>query len=142
MFIEQSLIYAKIFKSIDRLPQLIKYYHKCQKDLLLKKWRNQLEIEQDESITKWLHSYYDHFLSNWHTQFKWIQNVFPDEDVSGTIINVYKNSLLDLDPTLNSCIDAALKQTPEKLSLLHELMSINKNFLRNLQDVTDQSSQS
>lgn len=134
-------MFAKIFTSVGRLSQLVKYYHKCQKDLLLKKWRNQLEIEQDDSITKWLHSYYDHLLSNWHTQFKWIQQVFPKEPVAETIINVYKDSLLDLDPTLNICIDAGLKQTPDKLSLLHELMITNKQFLRNIENIIDTSCQ-
>lgn len=134
-------MYAKIFKSIDRLPQLIKYYNKCQKDVLLKNWRNQLEIEQDEPVTKWLHSYYDHFLSNWHLQFKWIQQVFPDEAVTEAVLNVYTNALLDLNPSLNCCIDAALKQTPEKLTLLHELMLTNEHFLRNLKDIIETSNQ-
>lgn len=72
---EQALVYTKLFSSIGRLPQLLKYYHKCQKDVLLKKWQNQLEIEQDESAPQWIRNYYDTLLSNWHAQAKWFSQV-------------------------------------------------------------------
>ena len=31
VLVESAQMYVKIFEDIDRLPQLYKYYHKCQK---------------------------------------------------------------------------------------------------------------
>lgn len=135
--IEESLMYVHIFTSIERLSQLLKYYHKCQKDILLKKWRNQLEIEQDESITQWLHNYYDILLSNWHTQTKWINQVFPNESSTGSLIDIYVDVLTSLDPTVKECVDAALKQVSDKLGLLFEVKQITKQFATNISNIID-----
>ncbi|KAG5873515.1 hypothetical protein JTB14_026601 [Gonioctena quinquepunctata] len=103
-------MYVRIFTSIGRLPQLLKYYLKCQKDILLKKWRNQLEFEQDESTLQWIHNYYNELLSNWYTQYRWFNQVFTGESASHALIDIYSDVLSSLDPSLNECIDAALKQ--------------------------------
>ena len=53
---------------------------------------------------------------------------------------VYADVLISLDPSLNVCIDAALKQQSKPLLFLMELKTITKNFARNLQPaVTNQS---
>lgn len=132
IFVEQSLTYVKIFSSIERLPQLLKYYQKCQKDILLQKWRNQVEIGQDEPFTHWIHNYYDVLLSNWHTQFKWFNQVFVGEPVYKNLLEIYTETISSLDPNINECIDAVLKQTPDKLSFLHEVLQITKGFVNNL----------
>lgn len=135
MFLEQSLFYARIFTSIGRLIQLLKYYHNCQKDLLLKKWRNQLEIEQEVPVIQWIHNYYDTLLSNWHTQYKWFNQVFPDQPATDLLIDIYIDVLTSLDPSINECVDAALKQISEKLTFLYELKQITKQFASNLLNV-------
>uniref|UniRef100_A0A1Y1MHR1 Conserved oligomeric Golgi complex subunit 7 n=1 Tax=Photinus pyralis TaxID=7054 RepID=A0A1Y1MHR1_PHOPY len=137
--VEESLMYVHIFSSIERLSQLLKYYHKCQKDILLKKWRNQLEIEQDESITQWLHNYYDILLSNWHTQSKWISRVFPNESSTDCLIDIYVDVLTSLDPTVKECVDAALKQVSDKLGLLYEVKQITKQFATNISNIVDKT---
>lgn len=125
----------KIFSSIGRLPQLLKYYHNCQKDTLLKKWRNQLEIEQEVSVTQWIHNYYDILLSNWHTQYKWFNQVFPNHSAVDLLMGIYTDLLTSLDPSVNECVDAALKQISEKLPFLLELKQITKQFATNLLNV-------
>ncbi|KAI4458067.1 conserved oligomeric golgi complex component 7 [Holotrichia oblita] len=130
--IEQSIFYAKIFSSIDRLSQLSKYYHKCQKDILVKKWRNQLEIEQDEAITQVIHNYFDVLLSNWHTQCKWLNQVFPNNSANKSLIDIYTDAIASFDPSLSECIDAALKQQTDKLGYIHEVKNIIKQFSNNL----------
>ncbi|RZC34964.1 conserved oligomeric Golgi complex subunit 7 [Asbolus verrucosus] len=138
---EQSAMFVRIFKSMGRLPQLLKYYHKCQKDVLLKKWRNQLEIEQDESVMQWIHNFYGILLSNWHTQQKWFNQVFTNQSSSESFIEIYTDVLNSLDPTLNECIDAALKQTEDKLNFLFEVKLITQQFANNLTDIIEQTSQ-
>lgn len=140
-FSEQSQMYVKIFSSIGRLPQLIKYYQKCQKEILLKKWRNQLEIEQDESTLQWIHNYFNELLSHWHAQFRWFNQVFPSESALDILICIYSDVLESLDPSLNECIDAALKQLPNKLSYIAEVKETTKQFEENLLKIIEQSVQ-
>nr|CAH7735019.1 unnamed protein product [Callosobruchus chinensis] len=138
--LEQSQLYMKIFASIGRMPQLIKYYHKCQKDVLLKKWRDQLEIEQDYSTIEWIHNYYSTLLSNWHQQCRWCSQVFPTNVSSAkTLLEVYVDVLTSLDPSLKECCDAALKQVPDKLNFLIEVKENAKHFADSLLKVIDQS---
>jgi hypothetical protein len=61
-------VFVRIFTAIDRLPQLLKYYNKCQKGVLMQQWRNLVETEQDEGVAEWMHKFYDILLSNWHDQ--------------------------------------------------------------------------
>lgn len=139
IFPEQSTFYANIFSSIDRLTQLSKYYHKCQKDVLVKKWRNQLEIEQDELITQIIHNYFDILLSNWHTQCKWLSQVFPNNPVNEALIDIYTDAIASLDPSLSECIDAAIKQQTDKLAYVHEIKTIIKQFGNNLLNIISTS---
>lgn len=138
---EQALFFEKIFVSIDRLPQLLKYYHNCQKEVLLKKWRDQLEMEQDESVALLIHNYYDILLSNWHAQLKWFNQVFSKINGADILMEVYTDTLAALDPSLNDCIDAALKELPEKLDFLFEVKQLTKQFANNLLGFFDSSNQ-
>lgn len=137
--LEQSQLFVRIFGSIGRLPQLVKYYQKCQKELLLKKWRNQLEIEQDESTLQWIHNYFNVLLSHWHAQYRWFNQVFAPESSSDALIDIYVDVLESLDPSLNECIDAALKQLPDKLSYIADVKQSTKQFEESLIKIIDQS---
>lgn len=134
---EQAITYSRIFLSIGRTTQLLKYYHKCQRDILLKKWRDQLDVDQEETVAVWVHNFYDILLSNWHTQHKWFYQVFPTESVSKTIIELYADVLQYLDPSVEECIEAALKQTTDKLAFLLEVKQITKQFVTNFLVITD-----
>lgn len=69
-YLEQSRIYVDIFSKMERLPQLLKYYHNCLKVSLGQEWRRTIELAQDENVTYWLHTYYDKLLSSWHEQVR------------------------------------------------------------------------
>lgn len=139
--LEQSQTYARIFTSIGRLQQLLKYYQKCQKDILLKKWRNQLEIEQDESTLQWIHNYFNILLSNWHTQYRWFNQVFASESAVNSLIDIYVDILKSLDPSLNECIDAALKQVTDKLGFLYDVKQSTRQFEESLVKIIEQGVQ-
>lgn len=66
--LEQSKTYVDIFGKMERLPQLLKYYHNCLKVSLGQEWRRTIELAQDENVTYWLRIYYDKLLSSWHEQ--------------------------------------------------------------------------
>ncbi|XP_044761910.1 conserved oligomeric Golgi complex subunit 7 [Coccinella septempunctata] len=138
---ENAKVYAEIFTSIERLPQLMKYYHKCQKEVLLKKWRASLEKDQDESVSQWMHTFYNLLISNWHTQNKWFNQVFSNQTSTETLVDIYIDMLTSLDPSFNECIDAALKQVADKLSLLQEIKQTIIQFCNNLNNVIKQTAQ-
>lgn len=96
-----------------------------------------MEIEQDESVAQWIHNYYDILLSNWHMQYKWFNQVFPKHSATNTLMEIYIDVLGGLDPSLNDCIDAALKQVPDKLSFLYEVKQIMQQFATNLLNVME-----
>uniref|UniRef100_A0A1B6JSV6 Conserved oligomeric Golgi complex subunit 7 n=2 Tax=Homalodisca liturata TaxID=320908 RepID=A0A1B6JSV6_9HEMI len=126
--IDQARKFVEIFSAMERLPQLLKYYHKCQKGVLCQQWRCLVE-EQDLTVSEWMNSYYDSLLLNWQQQVKWYQQVFGSV---GSLGEVYADVLLSLDPSLNVCIDAALKQHNQPLLFLMELKQLTATFAHNL----------
>lgn len=128
----------RIFKSMDRLPQLIKYYRKCQLDALLKKWHFQLE--QDESVIQCVHNFYNDLLSNWHVQYRWFGQVFMLNDtnaINDVLVDIYVNTLTSLEPSINDCVDATLKQVSDKMGLLIELKQTIKQFAESLTSIIE-----
>ncbi|XP_067003846.1 conserved oligomeric Golgi complex subunit 7 [Anabrus simplex] len=139
--VEQSRVYVRIFSAIGRLTQLLKYYHKCQKGSLLQQWRTLVEMEQDEGVADWVHKFYDALLSNWHDQVKWCSQVFTTIPAVNILIELYADVLVSLDPSLNMCIDAALKQQTDHLTFLMEMKQLTKHFAGSLQVAIESTSQ-
>ncbi|XP_076294187.1 conserved oligomeric Golgi complex subunit 7 [Lasioglossum baleicum] len=139
---EQAKVYVDIFNKMERLPQLLKYYHNCLKVSLGQEWRRTIELAQDENVTYWLHTYYDKLLSTWHDQVKWCHQVFPNTSVD-ILIEVYADLLKSLDPGIPECIESVLKQHSHamQLSLLLELKHITRHFAVNLHGAIDASLQ-
>ncbi|XP_015590425.1 conserved oligomeric Golgi complex subunit 7 isoform X2 [Cephus cinctus] len=140
--LEKSKVYVNIFDKMERLPQLLKYYHNCLKVSLGQEWRRTIELAQDETVAYWLHTFYDKLLSAWHTQVTWCNQVFPNTS-SNTLIDVYADLLRSLDPSVSVCIETALKQHSNamQLSLLLELKQITKHFAVNLNNAIESCSQ-
>ncbi|XP_012242067.1 conserved oligomeric Golgi complex subunit 7 [Bombus impatiens] len=140
--LEQSKVYVDIFSKMERLPQLLKYYHNCLKVSLGQEWRRTIELAQDENVSYWLHTYYDKLLSNWNDQVKWCHQVFPSSTSVDVIIEIYADLLRSLDPGIPECIEALLKQHTNamQLSLLLELKQITRHFAVNLQGAIETSS--
>ncbi|XP_076226265.1 conserved oligomeric Golgi complex subunit 7 isoform X1 [Nomia melanderi] len=140
--LEQAKVYVDIFNKMERLPQLLKYYHNCLKVSLGQEWRRTVELAQDENVTYWLHTYYDKLLSSWHDQVKWCHQVFPNVSID-ILVEVYADLLKSLDPGIPECIEAILKQHSNamQLSLLLELKQITRHFAVNLYGAIDASLQ-
>ncbi|KAG7190161.1 hypothetical protein KM043_006288 [Ampulex compressa] len=140
--LEQSKIYVDIFSKMERLPQLLKYYHNCLKVSLAQEWRRTIELAQDESVPYWLHTYYDKLLSSWQDQIKWCHQVFPNTSIV-ILIEVYADLLRSLDPGIPECIESVLKQHTNamQLSLLLELKQVTRHFAVNLNGAIEALSQ-
>jgi conserved oligomeric Golgi complex subunit 7 len=59
---------VRVFDSIERLPQLLKYHHKCQEKNLYQKLKDLAEFEQDESAEECLRRVYDALIVSWNDQ--------------------------------------------------------------------------
>ncbi|XP_034235213.1 conserved oligomeric Golgi complex subunit 7 [Thrips palmi] len=139
--IDQSRVYVRIFVNMDRLSQLLKYYHKCQKGILLQQWRTIVDIEQDEGVVHLLKSCYEMFLAAWNDQVKWCSQVFTSIPPPSILVDLFSDTLASLEPSLNSCFDGPLKEEADPLSLLLELSQCTQQFVANLQATIESSSQ-
>ncbi|KAK2585977.1 hypothetical protein KPH14_010552 [Odynerus spinipes] len=141
--LEQSKVYVDIFSKMERLPQLLKYYHNCLKVSLGQEWKRTIELAQEENLMYWLHTYYDKLLSTWHEQVKWCHQVFPNASIE-VLISVYADLLRSLDPSIPECIESALKQHSNamQLSLLLELKQLTRHFAVNVSGAIETMSSS
>ncbi|XP_012250674.2 conserved oligomeric Golgi complex subunit 7 [Athalia rosae] len=142
--LDQSKMYVNIFTKMDRLPQLLKYYHNCLKVSLGQEWRKTIEeqLEQEDTIICWLRIYYDTLLSTWLNQVKWCNQVFPNSSIE-TLIDVYADLLRSLSPSFIECIESALKQQASDTHLA-TLITLKENvseFSMNLNGAIENSSQ-
>ncbi|KAJ8667096.1 hypothetical protein QAD02_008758, partial [Eretmocerus hayati] len=141
--LEQSKLYVDIFMKMDRLPQLLKYYHNCQRASLALEWRKIIEFAQDENVSYWLRAYYDKLLSSWNEQVKWCSQVFSSS-CTRNLVDLFADLLSTLEPGVPECIEAALKQQSNavKLSLLMELKQSSRQFATSLNSAVDSASSS
>ncbi|ESN97278.1 hypothetical protein HELRODRAFT_178406 [Helobdella robusta] len=130
--------YVKIFKDIERISQLCKYYHKCQKAKILKLWRDVQTKDDDDgsdddndriarrrdddddgggddddddgTLKKKLNKFYDELLLFLQNQLKWCDQVFP-ENSANIVCDLLSDSLKSLDPPLDELIDRCLQSS-------------------------------
>ncbi|XKL64088.1 hypothetical protein PGB90_004174 [Kerria lacca] len=133
--LDEAVKYVKIFNKIERLPQLLKYYIKCQKGSLCQYWKSIIDSDQDLNLVEQLRSFYDMLLINWQKQIKWCDEVFQSINMVDMVIELYADVLIDLDPSLACCIDTSLKQCSQPLMLLLELHYISSQFQQNLESL-------
>ena len=55
---------------MSRLPQLEKYYVRCQRAELQQRWATQLEARQEEGVLEWITAFSDTLVDTWHTQVR------------------------------------------------------------------------
>ncbi|XP_026292133.1 conserved oligomeric Golgi complex subunit 7 isoform X1 [Frankliniella occidentalis] len=139
--IEQSRLHVRIFVDMDRLSQLLKYYHKCQKGILLQQWRGLIEVEQDEGAIHLLKSCYEMFITAWNDQVKWCSQVFTTVSPAVILVELFADTLSSLEPSLNTYFDSAMKEETDPLSLLLEQSQCTQHFLSNLQAAIEASCQ-
>lgn len=61
---------------------------------------------------------------------KWCNQVFGQ---ANSLVEVYADVLLGIEPSLSDCIENAVKQQPQQLPFLAELKQTTKHFSNNLQ---------
>lgn len=65
---DESKKYVNMFSGMERLPQLVKYYSRCEKGSMCREWTNLVELDQDHGVIEWLQAFYHSLLTNWQSQ--------------------------------------------------------------------------
>ncbi|GAB6032203.1 Golgi transport complex subunit 7 [Chamberlinius hualienensis] len=130
--LDAAYAYVKVLRDIDRLPEIKKYYHRCQKSLLLQKWKDVIETDSEQTLLNWFTVYYDNLLSHWHTQMKWFTQVFPDLTAVDVLCGVIADTLNNLDPSIPSLINKAVNTQEEPLTILADLIQVVDRFSKSL----------
>lgn len=134
--VDESIKYVKMFTGMERLPQLIKYYVKCEKNSVCQKWKTLIDVEQDRAIQDLMSQFYSDLLAEYQTQVKWCVSVFGQSDM---VLGVIADALNSLEEDIMANIDTAVRQEGEQMSLLLSLRSLSDNFLSELKTLLTHS---
>uniref|UniRef100_T1I1G8 Conserved oligomeric Golgi complex subunit 7 n=1 Tax=Rhodnius prolixus TaxID=13249 RepID=T1I1G8_RHOPR len=127
--IDESKKYVNMFSGMERLPQLVKYYSRCEKGSMCREWTNLVELDQDHGVIEWLQAFYHSLLTNWQSQVKWCGQVFGTIEM---LPSIYVDVLVTLQKDITSSIDVALKQQPQPISFLIQLKEVTDRFAHNM----------
>uniref|UniRef100_A0A8C5EIA1 Conserved oligomeric Golgi complex subunit 7 n=1 Tax=Gouania willdenowi TaxID=441366 RepID=A0A8C5EIA1_GOUWI len=131
MSVEQAKLFVKVFTEIDRMPQLLAYYYKCQKVSLVSVWQ---DLSQSElSLNHQLSDFYDTLMSTWHTQLQWSSQVFKNPYEVVTVLLI--QTLGAMVPSIPVCLSSAMERAPQeqRLDVLLELHQTVSTFGHNLE---------
>uniref|UniRef100_A0A023GLZ0 Conserved oligomeric Golgi complex subunit 7 n=1 Tax=Amblyomma triste TaxID=251400 RepID=A0A023GLZ0_AMBTT len=130
--IEAAKPYVRIFSDIQRMPQLLKYYHNCHRNRLVEAWRKIVESESDDTFLEWLNNFYDILVASWHSQVTWCNQVFPDPPAVFILSDVVVDAISNLDPSLQFCLEAAMKQQNGSTVYLTEVIQVSEQLCKSL----------
>ncbi|XP_014785708.1 conserved oligomeric Golgi complex subunit 7 isoform X1 [Octopus bimaculoides] len=135
--LEATQTYAKIFEDINRLSQLYKYYHKCQKVQLINHWKSILDTNSDDTFLEWLTAFYDHLLSTWHGQIKWCSQVFRDP--VPILCDLFTEVIKDLDPSLDDCLAVYIDEQGSNVTLISliNLKQVSERFSKSIESAVE-----
>uniref|UniRef100_A0A023EY93 Conserved oligomeric Golgi complex subunit 7 n=2 Tax=Triatoma infestans TaxID=30076 RepID=A0A023EY93_TRIIF len=127
--IDESKKYVNMFTGMERLPQLVKYYSRCEKGSMCREWTNLVELDQDHGVIEWLAAFYHSLLINWQSQVKWCSQVFGSVEM---LPSIYVDVLVTLQEDITCSIEVALKQQPQPVSFLIQLKEVTDRFADNM----------
>lgn len=111
---------------MDRLDQLLHYYTKCRRGVILHQWKELCELD-DTSMIEVINRFHEILLTDLQEQTKWYQTVFnqPPANSSRVILPIYSQALSALDPSPLHSIESLIKKpaAAESLFLLQQLKS-------------------
>ncbi|XP_055384873.1 conserved oligomeric Golgi complex subunit 7 [Condylostylus longicornis] len=123
--IEQSRKFVDIFKKMDRMSQLLQYYRTVQKTTLQQHWNEILGLSVNSS--RFMNDFYEFLAESYQKQFKWVSQVFEIDGYDQPLL-ILTEILPELQPTRETTVLEALKQSNDKLEVLKELSNANIHF--------------
>jgi len=138
---QSALQLVNMFRSMERHRQLTKYYHKCVRAGLLQKWSDIVNDTVGEGALEWSKALYEVLITGMQQHSEWAATVFPDENTAGVIADMVVDVLNSLDPSLDFCMEAALKLQQEPLQFLLDMRSNTEYFVAQLEPLIADASE-
>lgn len=111
---------------MDRLDQLLHYYTKCRRGVILHQWKELCELD-DINMVEVMGRFHEVLLDDLQEQTKWYQNVFNQNPASSSrvILPIYSQALSALDPSPLHFVESLIKKpaAAEGLFLLQQIKS-------------------
>ncbi|KAL1461335.1 hypothetical protein WDU94_013241 [Cyamophila willieti] len=127
--LEDAHKFVRIFSSMERLPQLLSYYDKCQKGVYCQEVKRLIENGEDLSGETVLKQIYEFLLAECQTQMKWCTQLLPDSIGLETLLtNLYKDVLESLNSDIGNIISTALREQVEPIPVLLEMQKLVFKF--------------
>ena len=123
---------------MDRLDQLLQYYTKCRRGVLLQQWKELCGSDDSANMVELLDRFHRMLLDDIQEQTKWYQSVFNQQPAaSGRIIlPIYSQALSALDPNPLHHIEYLMKKPASAADSLALLRQIKASADRLLDGVT------
>ncbi|MPC33332.1 Conserved oligomeric Golgi complex subunit 7 [Portunus trituberculatus] len=132
--LEESVMYARLLRSLGRVSQLESYYHKCEMGQLAASWRGGVEGFHLAGPPTWLTTFYDKVSLLTSQQVRWCGQVFEGSDSSLLLAQLVAASLASLDPPVDQVVAVAVKQQEQPLDFLIAIKASGDNFLKDLEE--------
>lgn len=127
--LDEAHKFVRIFSSMERLPQLLSYYDKCQKGVYCQEVKRLLESGEDLAAEIVLKQVYEFLLNEYQSQTKWCTQLLPNSvAVDSLLTDLYIDVLESLNPELGKLINSALKEQEEPIPLLLETQKLSFKF--------------
>ncbi|XP_065647369.1 conserved oligomeric Golgi complex subunit 7 isoform X2 [Hydra vulgaris] len=126
--LEDAKYYVGIFEQLNRLTHLQTYYNNCHKTSILNAWISLRD--EKKPLASWLAKFYEHLLSLWHQEVSWCSKVFPQP--LQILSSLLAQSLSNLQPSLNICIQENVNEAVNPLQLLLEIKTVTARFEKSL----------
>ncbi|KAH9527270.1 Golgi transport complex subunit 7 [Dermatophagoides farinae] len=132
--------FSNLFKEFRRSDRLIKYYHSCLRDELLKEWSTQVKLDSEGTVLDKLNFLYDRINMIWKIQMNFCMKVIYPEDFGMSLqilCDIFTDIIMSLQPPIDTFIHQFLHQTNGqrlyRQKSLIELKQFTNSFVKNLE---------
>lgn len=111
---------------MDRLDQLLHYYTKCRRGVILHQWKELCELD-DLNAVEVISRFHELLLGDLQEQTKWYQGVFNKHSTNSSrvILPIYSQAMSALDPSPLNSVESLIKKpaAAEGLFMLQQIKS-------------------
>lgn len=120
---------------MDRLDQLLHYYTKCRRGVILHEWKELCELD-DLNVVEVICRFHELLLADLQEQTTWYRGVFNQypTSISRVILPIYSQAMSALDPNPLNSLESLIKK-PAAAEALFMLQQIKSSADRLLQGV-------
>ncbi|KAI9565512.1 Conserved oligomeric Golgi complex subunit 7 [Daphnia sinensis] len=126
---------VQVFSNMDRLDQLLHYYTKCRRGVILHNWKELCELD-DLNVVEVISRFHELLLADLQEQTTWYRGVFNQypTSISRVILPIYSQAMSALDPNPLNSLESLIKK-PAAAEALFMLQQIKSSADRLLQGV-------